>query len=156
MAPTACRHTVSGSFSLPCSGFFSPFLHSTRSLSVSEEYLALPDGSGWFRQDFTCPALLRILLLYFFAFVYGTFTPYGRIFQIVPLTNLTEIAVLQPRCCQNNTGLGCFHFARHYYGNHSCFLFLRLLRCFSSARSPPCGYCTFSTVGSPIRISTDQ
>ena len=61
---TACRHTVSGSFSLPCSGFFSPFLHSTRSLSVSEEYLALPDGSGRFRQDFTCPALLRILLLY--------------------------------------------------------------------------------------------
>jgi hypothetical protein len=59
---TACRHTVSGSFSLPCSGFFSPFLHSTRSLSVSEEYLALPDGSGSFRQDFTCPALLRILL----------------------------------------------------------------------------------------------
>ena len=37
---TACRHTVSGSFSLPCSGFFSPFLHSTCSLSVSEEYLA--------------------------------------------------------------------------------------------------------------------
>ena len=61
-APTACRHTVSGSFSLPYSGFFSPFPHGTRSLSVFEEYLALPDGSGRFRQDFTCPALLRILL----------------------------------------------------------------------------------------------
>ena len=61
-ASTACRHTVSGSFSLPYSGFFSPFLHSTRSLSVSKEYLALPDGSGRFRQDFTCPALLRILI----------------------------------------------------------------------------------------------
>ena len=47
--------------------------------------------------------------------------------------------VLQPRCCRNNNGLGYFHFARHYYGNHFCFLFLRLLRCFSSARSPPCG-----------------
>ena len=32
-------------------------------------------------------------------------------------------------------GLGCFHFARHYSGNHYCFLFLCLLRCFSSARS---------------------
>jgi hypothetical protein len=32
-------------------------------------------------------------------------------------------------------GLGCFHFARHYSGNHCCFLFLCLLRCFSSARS---------------------
>ena len=61
-ASTACRHTVSGSFSLPCSGFFSPFPHGTSSLSVSQEYLALPDGSGRFRQDFTCPALLRILM----------------------------------------------------------------------------------------------
>ena len=61
-ASTACRHTVSGSFSLPYSGFFSPFLHSTSSLSVSQEYLALSDGSDRFRQDFTCPALLRILI----------------------------------------------------------------------------------------------
>ena len=61
-ASTACRHTVSGSFSLPYSGFFSPFPHGTSALSVSQEYLALPDGSGGFRQDSTCHALLRILL----------------------------------------------------------------------------------------------
>jgi hypothetical protein len=61
-APTACRHMVSGSISLPYSGCFSPFPHGTCSLSVSQEYLALPDGSGRFRQDYTCPALLRILL----------------------------------------------------------------------------------------------
>ena len=42
--------------SLP--GFFSPFLHSTCSLSVDHEYLALEDGPPIFRQDFTCPALL--------------------------------------------------------------------------------------------------
>lgn len=53
---------VSGSFSLRYSRFFSPFLHSTGSLSVSQEYLALPDGPGKFRQGFTCPALLRIPL----------------------------------------------------------------------------------------------
>lgn len=53
---------VSGTISLPCSGFFSPFLHSTRSLSVSREYLALPDGPGWFRQGSTCLVVLRILL----------------------------------------------------------------------------------------------
>ena len=29
-------------------------------------------------------------------------------------------------------GLGCSLFARHYSGNHVCFLFLLLLRCFSS------------------------
>ena len=55
---------VSGSFSLPCSGFFSPFLHSTGSLSVSWEYLALPGGPGCFRLDSSCPALLRIPLSY--------------------------------------------------------------------------------------------
>jgi hypothetical protein len=51
----------SGSISLPCSGFFSPFPHGTGSLSVSQEYLALPDGTGSFTQDFSGPALLRIL-----------------------------------------------------------------------------------------------
>ena len=61
-APTACRRMVSGSISLPCSGFFSPFPHGTGPLSVSREYLALPDGPGGFTQGFTCPALLRILL----------------------------------------------------------------------------------------------
>ena len=61
-ASTACRHTVSGSFSLPYSGFFSPFPHGTSSLSVSQEYLALPDGAGRFTQGFSDPALLRILL----------------------------------------------------------------------------------------------
>ena len=62
VAPTVCKRTVSGTISLPCSGCFSPFPHGTCSLSVSQEYLALPDGPGRFRQDFTCPALLRILL----------------------------------------------------------------------------------------------
>ena len=60
-APTACKRTVSGSISLPCSGFFPPFLHSTGSLSVFWEYLALRDGPRKFRQDSTCPALLRWL-----------------------------------------------------------------------------------------------
>ena len=54
---------VSGTISLPCSGCFSPFPYGTGSLSVSEEYLALPDGAGRFRQDFSGPALLRILLV---------------------------------------------------------------------------------------------
>ena len=62
-APTACRQTVSGTISLPCLGYFSPFPYGTGSLSVSEEYLALPDGAGRFRQDFSGPAVLRILLV---------------------------------------------------------------------------------------------
>ena len=34
-------------------------------------------------------------------------------------------------------GLGFSDFARHYFRNHFCFLFLRVLRCFSSPGSPP-------------------
>ena len=59
-APTACTYKVSGSISLPSPGFFSPFLHSTCSLSVDYEYLALEDGPPIFRQDYTCPALLVV------------------------------------------------------------------------------------------------
>ena len=33
------------------------------------------------------------------------------------------------------TGLGCSPFAHHYLGNRFCFLFLQLLRCFSSLGS---------------------
>ena len=58
-APTDCKHTVSGSISLPSSGFFSPFPHGTCSLSVAKEYLGLEGGPPMFRQDFTCPVLLR-------------------------------------------------------------------------------------------------
>ena len=61
-APTACRQTGSGSVSLPCSGFFSPFPHGTGSLSVSREYLALRDGPRCFTQNSSCSALLRIPL----------------------------------------------------------------------------------------------
>lgn len=62
-APTACTYTVSGSISLPSLGFFSPFLHSTGSLSVNQEYLALEDGPPIFKQDFSCPALLVVSLV---------------------------------------------------------------------------------------------
>ncbi len=53
---------VSGSVSLRCSRFFSPFPHGTGPLSVSQEYLALADGPAGFIQGFSCPALLRIPL----------------------------------------------------------------------------------------------
>ena len=42
------------------------------------------------------------------------------------------------------SGLGCSLFARRYWGNRGCFLFLGLLRCFSSPRSPQGTY-GFST-----------
>ena len=44
--------------------------------------------------------------------------------------------LLQPPARRNAPGLGSSAFARHYLRNHSYFLLLRLLRCFSSPRSP--------------------
>ncbi len=42
-----------------------------------------------------------------------------------------------PRGRLDGAGLGSCAFARHYLRNHCCFLFLRVLRCFSSPGWPP-------------------
>ena len=54
----------------------------------------------------------------------------------VPLSSEVKYAVRTPKC--THFGLGSSAFARRYLRNHYCFLFLRLLRCFSSPGSPPC------------------
>ena len=53
----------------------------------------------------------------------------------IPASSLCRPA-LQPRHRLNGTGLGSSAFARHYLRNHCYFLFLRVLRCFSSPGSP--------------------
>ena len=72
---------VSGSISLRYSRFFSPFPHGTGSLSVSQEYLALPDGPGKFSQGSTCPDLLRITIRFILNYLYETITLFGVPFQ---------------------------------------------------------------------------
>ena len=67
------------------------------------------------------------------------------------------IVVLLPRHCRNSNGLGSFHFARHYFGNRFFFLFLRVMRCFSSPGWPQLSWCqAFSLTGCPIQIRADQ
>ena len=58
-ALTPCKHIVSGSFSLPSQGYFSPFPHGTCALSVASEYLALRGGPRSFTRRSTCAVLLR-------------------------------------------------------------------------------------------------
>ena len=48
---------------------------------------------------------------------------------------VTLCEVLQPRTCRNTSGLGSVRFDRHYSGHRCFFLFLQVLRCFSSLRS---------------------
>ena len=65
---------------------------------------------------------------------------------------------LQPRTPRKAPGLGSAPFARRYLGYHCCFLFLRVLRCFSSPRSPPhqVGIPHLCGMGCPIRKSADR
>ena len=63
-------------------------------------------------------------------FGYEVFTLYDRTSQTVLLSCRSYIAVRTPSCTHN--GLGSFPFARRYLGNRCFFLFLLLLRCFSS------------------------
>ena len=69
-------------------------------------------------------------------FAYGALTPSGRPSQAVRLPLGTLMAVHTPGC--THPGLGCSAFARRYLRNRVFFLFLRVLRCFSSPGSPPC------------------
>jgi hypothetical protein len=52
------------------------------------------------------------------AYTYGTITLYGKAFQNFQFNFHIHVAVLQPRYCLNNNGLGYSPFARHYLGNH--------------------------------------
>ena len=69
--------------------------------------------------------------------------------------------VRNPECIAT-FGLAYFHFARRYFGNRCFFLFLRLLRCFSSAGFPLHGYVftiqymSIAHVGCPIRKSAGR
>ena len=120
--------------------------------------------------------------------MYGAVTLFGRTFQTVPLTDsspsFTSVqyqlsAATSRYCCIadrlvticgpatpgfpfESPGLGSSEFARHYFRNHGCFLFLRVLRWFTSPGSlRTTMYSSHDTwcshqVGSPIRISPDH
>ena len=104
------------------------------SLSVTWSYLAFWDGPHFFRQDFSCPDVLRITLasskfrLQEFHLLCSTFPGNSTIHS-------TAISRSLPHS-HYDRGLGYSDFARHYFRNHYCFLFLRVLRCFSSPGSP--------------------
>ena len=114
---------VSGTLSLFCSKCFSPFPHGTGSLSVSREYLALPDGPGRFTQNSSCSALLRIPLR-FVSLRVRDCHPLRTDFPDCSTREIScDVAVLQPLQCRNTAGLGSSPFARHYWGNHCLFSF---------------------------------
>ena len=104
-------------------------------LSVTKEYLALGGGPPDFPQGSTCLVVLWIPLAAF-RFRLRGFHPlwlaFPKPFAYLPAHFLRSIT---PAC--THAGLGSSHFARRYFGNRVFFLFLRVLRCFSSPGSLP-------------------
>jgi len=92
-------------FFTPFWGFFSDFLYSTLRYRLIKIYLSLEGGPPIFKLDFTCPVLLSLLYPFFKGFPY-VFIEYNL--------------------------LAFFVFAHHYSRNLCYFLFLLLLRCFTS------------------------
>ena len=68
--------------------------------------------------------------MHLFDFVYGTVTPCGWPFQTYSTIKTMLDLCPQPRVLR--LGLASFPFARRYLGNRCFFLFLQVLRCFSS------------------------
>ena len=67
-------------------------------------------------------------------FVYGIVTLFDLPFQVIRLY-ITMLLTRSLPQVHYKLGLGSSDFARHYFRNHCCFLFLRVLRCFSSPGS---------------------
>ena len=69
------------------------------------------------------------------AFTYGAFTLFGRLSQNRSVSFRESLMQsVTPEC--THSGLGSSAFARRYLQNRVFFLFLRVLRCFSSPGSP--------------------
>ena len=103
-------------------------------LSVTKEYLALGGGPPDFPQGFSCLVVLWIPHADY-RFPLRGFHPLWPDFPVRSGNESSHVLrSITPAC--THPGLGSFHFARRYSGNRCFFLFLRLLRCFSSAGSP--------------------
>ena len=132
--PTACKHRVSGSLSLPSRG---PFHLSFTVLCTIGHRVVFSLG-GWspllpagflVSRGTPDPAMLRD------CFAYGALTPSGRLSQNLSATSALAISQSSTPV-RTRTGLGSSYFARRYFRNRCFFLFLALLRCFSSGGSP--------------------
>ena len=102
-------------------------------LSVTKEYLALGGGPPDFPQGSTCLAVLWIPL----AAYHFHIQDFHLLRSDFPDSSVNDLAHMlwsvTPEC--THSGLGSSNFARRYFRNRCFFLFLRLLRCFSSAGS---------------------
>lgn len=158
IASTACRQLVSDLF------------HYRSLISIQSQSMVRPDS----RKISRALRYLRNFYCIHSILSYGTITLFSYPFQdihLIKYKNNNQFAANYKKLSQplhyntcklsHNKGLDCSHFAHHYSGNHFRFIFLLLLRCFSSQRSP--SYPIYSDKnyrmnlqGFPIRKFTDH
>ena len=135
MALSACKHRVSGSLSLPSRGTF----HLSLTVLISIGHQVVFSLTGWsplFHTRFLVSRTTLDILHLLSIFVYRTFTFFGMLsLNISTNLNLGFLCIPYPINIATY-GLGFSYFARHYFRNRFLFLFLQVLRCFSSLRSP--------------------
>ena len=103
-------------------------------LSVTKSYLALEGGPSCFPPDFSCPAVLWVTARCLMVSSTGLLPSLAELSSPLPLP--LDNALCRPATPKSMLfGLGSFPFARRYLGNRFFFLFLRVLRCFSSPGS---------------------
>ena len=132
-ALSACKLTVSGSVSLPSRGSF----HLSLTVLFAIGHMVVFSLTGWspclpsgFLVSRRTPDSARSLK----NFAYGIVTLFDLPFKTVRLSFHVPRRGPYPGSI-STPGLGCSDFARHYSRNRFCFLFLRVLRCFSSPGS---------------------
>ena len=156
-ALSACKHTVSGSFSLPSRGAF----HRSLTVLFAIGHMVVFSLRRWsshipsgFLVSRRTPDPCRSVSV----FAYGAFTLFCLPFQISSADLAFLPQVLYPHGI-STVRLGSSNFARHYFRNRFFFLFLRVIRCFSSPGSPDITMnslyrtATLLAVSSLIRIS---
>ncbi len=86
-------------------------------------------------------------------FAYGAFTLSGPVSQTDSARLAGRLLQSEPHGARRH-GLGSSAFARRYLRNRCFFLFLRLLRCFSSPGSPPYAMCSHTNAWVlPMQVS---
>ena len=114
------------------------------------------DGPPGFRRNFSCSAVLRIHSGGRKVSTTGLLPALADRSRPIHLPSFLITPMECPTTPESKlSGLGCFRFARRYLGNRICFLFLRVLRCFSSPGVPSdtyvfsIGYCPITNSGFP-------
>ena len=131
-APIACKHKVSGSFSLPSRG---PFHLSLTVLFAIGHWVVFRLG-GWAPRLHTGFHVSGTTLVPSVSFrlsstgVSPSSLCFSKTFRLVFLNHFRWSSTPENK----SSGLASFPFARRYLGNRCFFLFLGLLRCFSSPR----------------------